>query len=106
MTSNSTGTNSNQSGRNPARFGRIGLRVRKMAEKPRLAKGAIPPMRKKILAIVCILLAVTMIAMLALENGVILLWRQDIAVSDSVTAENAYAYVLALAERDERATPF
>lgn len=30
-------------------------------------------MRKKILAIVCILLAVTMIAMLALENGVILL---------------------------------
>ena len=106
MMSNSTGTNSNQSGRNPARFGRIGLRVRKMAEKPRLAKGAIPPMRKKILAIVCILLAVTMIAMLALENGVILLWRQDVAVPDSVTAENAYAYVLALAERDERATPF
>lgn len=106
MTSNSTGTNSNQSGRNPARFGRIGLRVRKMAEKPRLAKGEIPPMRKKILAIVCILLAVTIIAMLALENGVILLWRQDVAVPDSVTAKNAYAYVLALAERDERATPF
>ena len=63
-------------------------------------------MRKKILAIVCILLAVTMIAMLALENGVILLWRRDVAVPDSVTAENAYAYVLALAERDERATPF
>ena len=54
-------------------------------------------MRKKILAIVCILLAVTMIA---LENGVILLWRQEVAVPDSVTAENAYAYVLALAERE------
>lgn len=63
-------------------------------------------MRKKILAIAGVLLAVVMIAMLALENGVILFWRQNVAVPDSVTAENAYAYVLALAEQNERATPF
>ena len=55
---------------------------------------------------VIVALAVSTMLIIILNNNVILLDRHNINVPTNITAENAYDFVLALAEKNQHAIPF
>ena len=55
---------------------------------------------------VIVALAVSTMLIIILNNNVILLDRHNINVPTDITAENAYDFVLALAEKNQHAIPF
>ena len=55
---------------------------------------------------VIVALAVSTMLIIILNNNVILLDRHNINVPNDITAENAYDFVLALAEKNQHAIPF